>query len=382
MPRTPDTPAPEKPLPQPLASDWTQLFDLLPVGLVLLDDDLAALHCNHFAERILGPADDWLTAWTQQADPPAGGAWRDILRAIRDGGPAQRFGKVGLARPGQPRMTLDVDVALLDRGDRRAVVIVLTDATREAELTERAHASDTLAAVGRLAARVAHELNNPLDGTLRYVSLSARLIAKLKAGAELPAGPAEKLEEYLAATREGLVRMTRIVADLLEFSRNSPILPDAGNINRVIEEAMNAVASQADANHVAMMADFHDDTRMPALPGTRLYQVCCNLLRNAIDAMPNGGTLTVCTGILEDQVIIRICDTGSGLPENIERIFEPFYTTKPAGKGTGLGLAICREYLAQLGGTLKGENARPTGAVFTVRIPLERCSRPSNSSAT
>jgi signal transduction histidine kinase len=141
----------------------------------------------------------------------------------------------------------------------------------------------------------------------------------------------------------------------------------------VVEEALQALAHLADANRVTVLADFHDDNRMPTLADTRLYQVCCNLVRNAIDAMPGGGQLTVRTGIVESDVIVRIADTGVGLPDKVDNVFEPFYTSKPPGKGTGLGLAICREFIGQLGGRISAENLRDGGAVFTVRIPVENC---------
>jgi two-component system NtrC family sensor kinase len=246
------------------------------------------------------------------------------------------------------------------------------DVTTRSELESRLASAENMAAVGRLAARVAHELNNPIDGTLRYINLCARLLKKQAEDASRPVD-VPKLQSYLDHAREGLVRMTRIVADLLEFSRNTPMLSETGNINRVVEESIQSLSEHADRNGVIVMADFHDDGRMPALEGTKLFQVCCNLVKNAIDAMPDGGRLTIRTGIVEAQVVIRVEDTGVGLPPDAERVFEPFYTTKPPGQGTGLGLAICREYIEQLGGTVTAERGEEQGTVLTIRIPLSSC---------
>ena len=101
--------------------------------------------------------------------------------------------------------------------------------------------------------------------------------------------------------------------------------------------------------------------------------MCCNLSKTAIDAMPNGGRLTVKTGLVDDDVLIRVTDTGEGLPEPIDRVFEAFYTTKPAGQGTGLGLAICRDFIEEMQGTIRAENGPTGGAIFTVRVPVAEC---------
>jgi len=106
-----------------------------------------------------------------------------------------------------------------------------------------------------------------------------------------------------------------------------------------------------------------------------LFQVFCNLVKNAIDAMPTGGTLTVITEIVGSEVVIRFEDTGVGLPAEIERIFEPFFTTKGPGKGTGLGLAICRDIVEKYNGRITAARRPAGGSVFTIRIPLESCAR-------
>jgi signal transduction histidine kinase len=350
------------------------LFDLLPLGLILLDastPDLATLHCNRFAEQVSGPAEDWAKRWCAQAAPPGGRTWRQILADASANGKPVQFKALRFAGPAGDARMLNLEFAPLQRDGRRALLIIVSDVTREEELARRLAATENLAAVGRLAARVAHELNNPLDGALRYVGLALRRIEQSDAAAG-PAG-GDKLGEYLHQVRDGLLRMTRIVADLLGFSRNAPLIREQTNINRVVEEALHALSHHADANRVTVLADFHDDPQMPVLEDTRLYQVCSNLIRNAIDAMPDGGQLSVHTGIVDQQVLIRIADTGCGLPDTVERVFEPLYTTKPAGKGTGLGLAICRDYLAALGGRISAENIVTGGAAFTVRIPLASC---------
>lgn len=217
-----------------------------------------------------------------------------------------------------------------------------------------------LASLGKLAARVAHELNNPLDGILRYINLALRV-----------AGDAteSRLTSYLTESRSGLLRMIRIIGDLLEFSRNSDAGFEETSVNDVIEQSIRACTAAADTNRVVVTADYQSD-QMPRIRGGRLFQVCCNLIRNAIDAMPDGGRLSISSGVIDQQVIIRIVDTGVGLPVPVEKIFEPFYTTKQPGKGTGLGLAICKEFVEDMGGTILAANVETGGAMFTVRVPV------------
>ena len=117
---------------------------------------------------------------------------------------------------------------------------------------------------------------------------------------------------------------------------------------------------------------------MPAVRGSRLYQVCGNLIKNAIDAMPDGGRLAVTAGMVDDEVVIRVADTGVGLPDEVDKVFEPFFTTKAAGKGTGLGLAICKDFVEDMHGAITAAPGEEGGAVFTIRIPISSCHRRSS----
>lgn len=218
--------------------------------------------------------------------------------------------------------------------------------------------SRRLTSLGKLAARVAHELNNPLDGILRYINLAIRVADD---------GPDSRLNSYLSESRSGLMRMIGIVSDLLEFSRSSDSTFEEASVNEIIEQAIKACSTAADDNRVVVSADFQTEN-MPTLRGSRFYQVCRNLICNAIDAMPNGGRLSITSGRIDDFVIIRVADTGTGLPQPAEKVFQPFYTTKQPGKGTGLGLAICKEFVEDMGGTITAANADGGGAIFTVRI--------------
>lgn len=247
------------------------------------------------------------------------------------------------------------------------VVVMIEQKAEQTDLQERVEVSRRLASLGKLAARVAHELNNPLDGILRYVNLAMRVAG------ETPDG---RLKNYLTESRTGLMRMVQIIGDLLEFSRSTDGQFEQTSINEVVEQAMRNLSSAADSNGVVMAADFHR-ADMPCVRGGRLYQVICNLIKNAIDAMSDGGRLVLTTGIVGEDVMIEVADTGPGLPADAAKVFEPFFTTKGAGKGTGIGLAICKDFIEDMGGTIQAANGSGGGAVFTVRLPVASCVQPS-----
>ena len=248
------------------------------------------------------------------------------------------------------------------------VVILVEAAPKQASGEDGYEISQRLASLGKLAARVAHELNNPLDGILRYVNLAMRV-----------AGDASepKLQSYLSESRTGLMRMVQIIGDLLEFSRTTDGEFQDTGINEVVDQAVRNASSAADANAVVVAVDFQAKD-MPAVHGIRLFQVCTNLIKNAIEAMPDGGRLTVTTGIVGADVLIRVADTGPGLPTPPDKVFEPFFTTKKPGKGSGLGLAICRDFIEDMQGAIVAATGEEGGAVFTVRIPVAACHTPSS----
>jgi len=246
-------------------------------------------------------------------------------------------------------------------GAKASTVLLWVDVSKRSEIAEMSHdVGCRLASLGKLAAKVAHELNNPLDGVLRYVNLALRIATD---------APEPKLTTYLSESRTGLMRMIRIIGELLEFSRNTDEGLEEAGVNEIVEQAIRACSSAADAGQVVVTVDFQSD-RMPQIRTSRLYQVCCNLIRNAIDAMPGGGRVSIASGLIDECVIVRVSDTGAGLPDPVEKVFEPFYTTKAPGKGTGLGLAICKEFVEDMGGTINASNGDGGGAVFIVRIPM------------
>ncbi len=338
------------------------VFDALPLGLVVLDRDGRRMRHNSAASFLVAGCEDVIEALASGSCERGRADWSHLLADVLRTGVPQCVEQVVWQDAERREYLLNLQWLPMTDATHAIVgaTLVIEDVTVTAGMEKRLAVSERMAAVGKLAARVAHELNNPLDGILRYLNLAIRASQ---------AGTTDRLDVYLHRSRDGLKRMADILRELVDFSRGSRTSFDAANINSIIEDAVKVMGDQAAESNVSVICTFDSD--MPTFPGTNLFQVFCNLIKNAIDAMPEGGVLTITTRRRVREVIIRFEDTGEGLPENVEQIFEPFFTTKPPGKGTGLGLAITKDIVEKFGGRITAQPASPRGTVFDVRIPLE-----------
>jgi signal transduction histidine kinase len=218
---------------------------------------------------------------------------------------------------------------------------------------------ERLAAIGRHSSEVAHELNNQLDGIMRYVNLTLRLVERENL---------DKPKEYLSHCQKSLTRMAYILRELLEFSRGTRIRSEYIKIEQLIEDAIKTTERRAVSSNVRISRNY--SSGLPAVRSGNLIQVFINLARNALDAMPDGGELIISTRKAKnDTIAVEFRDTGKGLPPgDPEAIFEPFSTTKE--KGTGLGLAISRDIIESNRGRITAENAPEGGSLFTVYVPV------------
>ncbi len=221
-------------------------------------------------------------------------------------------------------------------------------------LQQRLRRSEEMAFVGRLAAQVAHELNNPLDGALRFVNLTLKQIE-----------PDDTVAEYQNEVRSGLLRMANIVQALLEYSRNSAAMDAPEDIHTMLR---GAVEQCGVPRGVEVRYDLAAEAVIVA--AGELAQVFINLIKNACDAMDGKGVLSIRTRLDDDNLQVEIEDTGPGIPaEILDRIFFPFFTTKSAGKGTGLGLAVSSDIVQRCGGTISVRSEISRGTTFTVQFP-------------
>jgi two-component system, NtrC family, sensor kinase len=224
--------------------------------------------------------------------------------------------------------------------------------------------AEKIASIGRLAAGIAHEINNPLSGILIFADILMRDLAPPNLQWS------EDLQEIISQT----MRCKEIVARLLEFSRQSVNQRFNYDINSVIQRSAELLTHQALFHNVEFVFDLQAD--IPAMIGDpgQLQQVFINFIINAGTAMNGRGKITVTSRFetVSEQVVLEFADTGPGIPDEIiSKVFEPFFTTKAPGEGTGLGLSVAYGIIQQHGGTMAVRNAPSGGAVFTVVLPLE-----------
>jgi signal transduction histidine kinase len=228
-----------------------------------------------------------------------------------------------------------------------------------ADLRERLRVHEKLAMIGKLAAGVAHELNNPLDATLRCVRMAMERVEGDDEG-----------REYLDLAHAGLLRMADIVKSLLTFSRHAAIEQKPEPLARLVEEASVGVAMAIGDESPRIVPTLDEDVKATPVP-RGLHQVLTNVLRNAADATGRSGHVEVRATRDADHLRIEVRDDGPGMPPAVlSRIFEPFYTTKAPGKGTGLGLPISARIVEKFGGAITVECPPAGGTVVKVTLPM------------
>jgi signal transduction histidine kinase/CheY-like chemotaxis protein len=220
--------------------------------------------------------------------------------------------------------------------------------------------STKLAAIGELAANIAHEINNPLTTVLGFASfLSERM------------PPADPMREELGLIQEEASRARDIVRDLLQFSRQRDFSPESADVNTVLEQVVAMLRRQGALNAIEVKECYAPNLPSIEVDVSRMKQVFLNIINNAVYVMPNGGSLIVGTETVDGGVRISIQDTGPGIaPEHRDRIFDPFFTTKPEVSGTGLGLSVSLGIVQSHGGTIEVQTEVGRGSTFTIALPL------------
>ncbi|MCJ2034456.1 response regulator [Methylobacterium sp. J-068] len=242
----------------------------------------------------------------------------------------------------------------------------LTDA--QAKLVQAAK----MASLGELVAGIAHEINNPLAFILAHQGTVERILGEVVAEPDSPDGPRKlrKCGDRVGAMRMGLTRIQDLVLNLRKFSRLDEGERTLVHVPEAIETVLALIQHKL-GERIAVVRDFAGRPEIHCTPAL-LNQVVMNILGNAADAMPERGTITIETRTAPDTDVIRISDTGPGIPETLrEKIFEPFFTTKPVGSGTGLGLAIAYSVVQAHSGSLNVEAAPGGGACFVIGIPRQ-----------
>ncbi|HEX8736731.1 MAG TPA: ATP-binding protein [Pyrinomonadaceae bacterium] len=227
------------------------------------------------------------------------------------------------------------------------------------KLNEQLTRTEKLAAMGTLAAGVAHEVNNPL------ASISS-LIQMLQRRENLDAETKEKLK--LISTQ--ITRITQVTRDMMDFARARPAAKSAVDVNAILQTSLRLASFDKAFQHLNLKTDLNENLPKVFADGDQLEQVFLNLLLNARDAMPEGGELSVETFRSDGSIAVRIADSGVGIEEkNLKKIFDPFFSTKPTGEGTGLGLAVCYGIVTAHNGKIEVESDGDGGTSFLITLP-------------
>jgi PAS domain S-box-containing protein len=358
------------------------VLDALPVPIFFKDAQGAYLGVNSAFERYLGVPRERLLGRTVTdiAPPDLARLYREADEALLRNGGTQVY-ETRVQWPDGTRHDVIFHKAVLPgpTGETAGLVGAMLDVSEQraaersrAEAVETARAAQRLAAIGTLAAGVAHELNNPLTYVLANAEVAADALRRLR-GAPVEAEGWEEASQALADALEGAERMRMILRDLRTLARPDDLLPGATDVRAVLEHA----ASLASAEVRPRARLVWDVAEVPPVRGTegRLTQVFLNLLVNAAHAIPEGdpeGHVIRLTARRREggAVGVDVADSGAGIAaEHLSRVFDPFFTTKPMGLGTGLGLWVCRNIVTALGGSLEVESAAGRGTTFHVVLP-------------
>jgi len=260
-----------------------------------------------------------------------------------------------------------------ETGNVSHVITVGEDTTARVEANRAVARAEKLAAVGRLAAGVVHEINNPL-ATISACAES--LESRVLEGSFGESKEVDDLREYLGLIRSEAFRCKSITNGLLDFSRMRAGEHRPVSVKAILESAARLLMHQQRGRNIEILTEAAED--LPFLSGDegQLQQAVIALSTNAIDAMPEGGKLTLraresAPRNKRTNIIVEVSDTGIGIaPENMPKIFDPFYTTKEIGQGTGLGLAVCYGIVTEHGGRIGVESAVGRGTTFTITLPV------------
>jgi signal transduction histidine kinase len=234
------------------------------------------------------------------------------------------------------------------------------------QLSDQLTRSDRMATIGELVAEFAHEIKNPLTAITAYAQFVQRRMARKEPEA------AQDMERIVRQAK----RIAKMAEDILSYTRKEPLETRATDIHHLLDEVVAFISFRLTKEGIEVETDY--DARIPTMQvdPEQLEQVFLNIIINAVHAMKKGGTLTITTLWLETDrppnARISFTDTGVGIPqENMSRLFEPYFTTRPPGQGTGLGLHVCRSIVEKHGGRIEVESQVGQGATFHVFLSLE-----------
>jgi PAS domain S-box-containing protein len=334
------------------------VLDSLNEGVLVCDAQHRLVMVNKFAERFLPQTREHENdkLWTQ--------IWDDEVRAFLEqtlvAGDRVEEREFDVEFKNKQRLLSISVLPLVHDHHVSGSLIYVEDITEKRGKEARLRRAENLASLTTLAAGVAHEIKNPLGS----LSIHIQLIQKAVAGNQLSA-----LDKYIAVVNEEIDRLNRIVVDFLFAVRPMDMEMREGNINALIAELVEFVRYELDEARINCVMELGENMPLIDFDERFMKQALLNLIKNAIAAMNDGGTLTITTGFNDTEIQISVKDTGVGISEeNLPKIFEPYFTTKPTG--TGLGLTLVFKIVREHRGDLNVKSREGEGADFIITLPI------------
>jgi signal transduction histidine kinase len=344
------------------------VLETLPLGVLVLDADLNVVRLNRAGARALACGSDAHGPLAQFLPRDKGGLVLEFLsEAFRSRRGASIEEEMIIAGDAKTfRLTVAPVESASDRGAH--AVLLVEDITRAKGLERQMLLTERLTTAGRLAAGVAHELNNPLA---TIAGCAESLQGQLGPGDPPALVDLADFRHYLRLIEEEAYRCKEITGSLLQFVRDPGSRREPTDLNAVVRKAVELLLHQSRFAASQVITDLDPALPSPVANEGQLRQVCIGLASNALEAMEGRGTLTIRSRLIHGMVEVELEDEGPGIPEeNLARVFDPFFTTKPPGQGTGLGLAIAQGIVIDHGGRIEVSSALGKGSIFRVVLPL------------
>ncbi len=367
------------------------LFNTIEDGVLVVDEGGRIVYFNQAVTRLLGLQSNVEGQPAAQYLPELD--WNKLSRVDNQGGKGVVRHEFEVHYPRSRFIRLYAAPVDGQAAGTAGMAFILHDATEARQQTFEAIESERIQALTLLAASVAHEIGNPLNALHIHLQLLEREVKKLKPASELSAQTVgglrgglrkgtptlddlgriaditRKLEKYLDVAKGEIHRLDYIVTQFLQAIRPSQPQLKPASLNEVVEKTLELLTPELDNRGIEVKTRLARQLPLAPLDSTQIQQVLVNLIKNAMQAMTRGGTLTLQTGEGADGVWFSVTDTGGGIPQDqINRIFEPFYTTKK--KGSGLGLMIVQRIVRSHGGNIELESQEGRGTSFRIWLPL------------
>jgi two-component system NtrC family sensor kinase len=341
------------------------IIESINVGLLAVDLEGRVTRMNSALELILGLARDQAIGKRVEelfSEDFADTLWQVLgndrwrLREIRN------IYKIHTATRAGQTLVLNIAIApLQDLQEQTGALVVVEDVTSRIRLEEQLQQREKLSSIGLLAAGVAHEVNTPLTGVSSYTQMLLGMLPE-----------ADPKHALLQKVRRQAERATNIVNNLLNFSRTGSATEFGEvDIHRVLDDTLQLLEPQLRTNQIEIVRTYQEEQPLVFGNSGKLQQIFTNLLLNARDAIPNGGEIKISTANDGNKsLVIEIADSGIGIaPENVAKIYDPFYTTKGVGRGTGLGLAVSYGIIQEHSGHISVESTPGRGTTFRISLP-------------